>query len=140
MRTLLVTIATVAALLAPAHAIGKGRIESAKKRAAAENKLVAFVVEQDYWDPACPKCVAAVDGNNGTIKRIAPNKNVVVIRLEESDLKKGNVPDCVVKASGMPRVVITDAGCTKAIDTLGTNADKARLKQMEEKIAAALAK
>ncbi len=140
MKTILIAITSVAALVAPAHAIGQGRIESAKKRAAAENKLVAFVVEQGYWDPDCPKCVAAVNANNKAIKRVAPGKNVVLVRLEEAGLKDGNVPECVVKAGGAPRVVITDAGCTKAIDTVDVKADKERLKQMEEKITAALSK
>ena len=37
-----------------------------------------------------------------------------------------------------PRLVITDAACTKVIGSLNEKADKARVKEMEAKIAAAL--
>src|SRR5688572_25003237 len=121
MKSILITIASIAALLAPAHAIGQGRIESAKKRAAAENKVV-FVVEHDYWDANCPKCVDAVNGNNKTIKRVTPNKIVVVVRVEESDLKSGKVTECVAKAGRLSPVTTLYLARTMVRDTVGLNA------------------
>lgn len=141
MKRILTLLAASVALIASAQAIGAGRIESAKKRAADENKLVVFVVEQDYYDPACPKCISDVDTKNGSLRKAVPNaKQAVVIRLAEEDLKEGKVPDCVLKAGGMPRVVVTDAACTKVIDNVGANPDKARIEQMQEKITKALTK
>lgn len=126
-----------AALALPAHAFNAKRLESVQKRAAADNKLIAFVVLQDYYDPNCPKCITSVDANNSQIKRIAPNKGVIVIKLEKDDLKDEGVPSIVLKGP-TPRLVITDAACTKVIDSLGAKSDKARVKEMEAKVAAAL--
>ena len=128
---------TAAGLMLPVSAINPKRIESAQKRAASGNKLIAFVVWQDYWNPNCPKCIKSVDANNGRIKRITPSKGVIVIKLEKDDLKQGDVPDCVLKGA-TPRVVITDATCSKVIDTVDAKADKKRVEEMEQKIAAAL--
>jgi hypothetical protein len=139
MKNPLIVAALLAVLPASAMAINPKRIESAKKRAAEQNKLIAFVVERDYWDPACPKCVASVDNSNGAIDKAVP-RGVVVIRLAEKELEKGVVPDCVITTGGMPRLVVTDATCSKVIDAVDDNVDRARIKQMEAKIAAAKAK
>lgn len=128
----------VAVLVLPASAISPKRIESAQKRAASDGKLIAFVVEQEFWDPGCPKCVSTVSANNKQISRLAPRKNVIVIKLEKDDLEEGVVPDVVLNARGEPRLVITDAACTKAIDVLDAKADDKRVAEMEEKVAAAL--
>ena len=136
MKNPLIVAALLAALPASALAINPKRIESAKKRATQQNKLIAFVVERDYWDPACPKCVASVDNSNGAIDKAVPS-GVVVIRIAESELEKGVIPDCVIAAGGMPRLVVTDAACSKVIDAVDDKVDRARIKQMEEKIAAA---
>jgi hypothetical protein len=134
----LLFLLSAAALVLPASAISSKRVESAQKRAAADGKLLAFVVEQDYYNPNCPKCITSVNANNKQIARITPRKNVIVIKLEKDDLKEGDVPDCVIKAGGLPRIVITDAGGTKAIDVMDVKADKKRVEEMEEKISSEL--
>ena len=138
MKTIMLILMTVAGLALPVSAISPKRIESAKKRAEEDNKLIVFVVKQEYYNPNCPKCITSVDANNGKISRMTPNKGVIIIKLEQSEAKQGDVPDVVLKGS-TPRLVITDAACTKVIDSLGANSDKARVKEMEAKIAAALA-
>jgi hypothetical protein len=135
----LLIAAFLAALAGSALAISPKRIESAKKRAAEQGKLIAFVVERDYWDPNCPKCIAAVDNSNGAIDKAVPS-GVVVIRIAESELEKGVIPDCVMAAGGVPRIVVTDATCAKVIDAVDEKADRARIKQLNEKVAAATAK
>ena len=137
MKTSFLLLLTAAALSIPASAISSKRVESAQKRAASDNKVIAFVVEQDYYLPNCPKCVATVNANNKQIKRITPNKGVIVLKLEKDDLEKGVVPDCVLKGA-LPRIVITNADSTKVIDTVGVTSDKKRVEEMEAKIAAAL--
>jgi hypothetical protein len=139
MKYPLLIAALLATLSGSALAISPKRIESAKKRATQQNKLIAFVVERDYWDPDCPKCIAAVDNSNGAIDKAVP-RGVVVIRLAESELEKGVIPECVIAAGGMPRLVVTDAACSKVIDVVDDKVDRARIKQMEEKIAAAKAR
>lgn len=138
-KTAMLILMTAAGLALPVSAISPKRIESVQRRAAEGNKLIAFVVLQDYYNPSCPKCITSVNANNGQINRITPNKGVIVIKLDKNELKEGDVPDCVLKTGGLPRIVITDAACTKVIDTVNNKADKPRVKEMEEKIAAALA-
>jgi len=53
-----------------------------------------------------------------------PHKGVIVIKLEKPDLKPGDVPDVVLKAGGLPRIVVTDAACEKVIDVVDAKADK----------------
>jgi hypothetical protein len=139
MKYPLLIAALLTTLAGSALAIGPKRIESAKKRAAEQGKLIAFVVERDYWDPNCPKCIAAVDNSNGAIDKAVPS-GVVVIRIAESELKKGVIPDCVMTAGGMPRLVVTDAACSKVVDAVDEKADRARIKQLKEKVAAATTK
>jgi len=136
--SLLMICTLVPALIVPALAISPKRIESAKARAAVDNKLIAFVVSQDFYNPNCPKCIAEVTANNNRINRLTPHKGVIVIKLEKPDLKPEDVPDVVLKAGGLPRIVITDAECTKVVDVIDVKADKKRVQEMEAKITAAL--
>lgn len=136
-KTAIVILMTAAVLALPASAISPKRIESVQRRAAEGNKLIAFVVLRDYYKPNCPKCVSSVNAQNGKLNRMIPNKGVIVIKLDKNEVKEGDVPDVVLK--GMtPRIVITDAACTKVIDSINDKADKARVEEMEAKIAAAL--
>ena len=136
-KTACMLFLAAAALMLPASAISPKRIESVQRRAAEGNKLIAFVVMKHYYKPDCPKCVNAVDAQNGRISRMIPNKGVVVIKIDQHAVKEGDVPAVVLK--GMtPRLVITDATCTKVIDSINDKADKARVNEMESKIAAAL--
>ena len=129
----------VTALLVPAMAISPKRVQSAQARATADHKLIAFVVAQDFYNPNCPKCIAEVCANNNKITRLTPHKGVIVIKLEKPDLKPGDVPEVVLKAAGLPRIVITDAACEKVIDVVDAKADKKRVTEMEGKITDALA-
>ena len=138
MKTLILIGSMVAGLLVPAMGISPKRIESAKERAAADHKLIAFVVLQDFYNPHCPKCVAEVTANNNKINHLTPHKGVIVIKLEKTDLKPDDVPDVVLKAAGLPRIVITNAEGSQVIDVINAKADKKRAQEMEEKIAAAL--
>lgn len=138
MKRPLVIFLFLAALAAPVSAISPKRLEGIQKRAAAGNKLIAFVVEQDYYNPGCPKCITEVNGNNKLINRAAPNKGVIVVKLEKDDLKQGEIPDGVLNAPGLPRIVITNADGSEVIDVIDAKADKARIAEMEQKIAAAL--
>ena len=135
----LMMCAVASVLCVPAWAISPKRIESAKVRAAADHKLIAFVVLQDFYNPNCPKCIAEVTANNNKINHLTPHKGVIVIKLEKADLKPEDVPDVVLKAAGLPRIVITDAACEKVIDVVDAKADKKRVTEMEGKITDALA-
>jgi hypothetical protein len=136
-KTALLILMSVATLALPVSAISPKRIEGVKKRAAEADKLIAFAVMADYYLPNCPKCVKSVDAKNGKLNRMIPHKGVIVIKLDKKEVKEGDVPAIVLKGP-VPRIVITDAACTKVIDSITDTADKERVKEMEAKIAAAL--
>ncbi len=136
MKLLFAALTLTVALATHAAAITPKRLAAIQQRAAASNKLIAFVVEQDYYNPGCPTCIAEVNGNNKAIKRAIP-KGVIVVKLEEKDLKDDAVPACVASAQGLPRLVITNADCSEVVDAVDVKANKARIEQMEEKISAA---
>jgi hypothetical protein len=127
-------------LMAPASAIGKARVESTKERAAASQKLIAFVIMQDCKNPSCPIAVNRVGDRNGSIKRAIPNKGVIVLKLDPEDLQDADIPECVRKTKSVPCIIITNAACTEVIDSLGAGTDKARIAEMESKIDAAIKK
>ena len=137
MNTIPAALALTVALAAPVAAITPKRLAAIQQRAAAGNKLIAFVVEQDYYNPGCPTCIAEVDGNNKLIRRAVPDKGVIVVKLEEKDLKKDAVPACVAGAQGLPRLVITNADCSEVVDAVDVKADKARIARLEEKVSTA---
>ena len=124
-------------LMSPAAAISKGRVENAKERAAASQKLIAFVIMQECTNTSCPIAVNRVGERNGSIKRAVPNNGVIVVKLDAEDLKKDSTPECVRKTKSVPCVIITNAACTEVIDSVGAGVDKARIAEMELKIAAA---
>lgn len=124
-------------LMAPAAATSKSRLDSVKERAAASNKLIAFVVMQEY-NGSCPSAVERVGGRNSNIKRAIPSKGVIVIKLDVDDLKDDDTPECVRKNKSAPSITITNAACTEVIDSVGAGVDKARIAAMEAKIEAAI--
>lgn len=124
-------------LMIPGFAISKVQLDRVKARAAADNKLIAFVVMQECTNPGCPIAVNRVSDRNGSVKQAVPNKGVIVVKLDVEDLEKDSVPECVRKNKSAPAITITDATCAKVIDSIGPGADKARITEMESKIAAA---
>ena len=138
MKATIFGLALFLGLMAPAYSISKARLDSAMERAAASKKLIAFVIMQECANPSCPIAVNRVDDRNGSIKQAIPQKGVIVIKLDASDLEKSSAPECVRKNKSVPCVIITDAKCTGVIDSLGAGADKARIAEMESKIAAAV--
>ena len=109
-------------------AINEKKVESAKQSAAKYGKLITFVFYQAYWDPNCPKCVATVNANNASAKKVIPRQESVVIEVvgKEKDAKAALPP--VVSIDGpTPRVVVTDADCGKIVAEVKAGASKAEV-------------
>jgi len=116
-------------------AINEKKVENAKQSAAKSGKLIAFVFYQAYWDPNCPKCVATVNANNASAKKIIPRQDSVVIEVigKEKDVKAVLPP--VVSIDGpTPRVVVTDADCGKIVAEMKPGMGKADLDAFEKMV------
>ena len=116
-------------------AINEKKVENAKQSAAKSGKLVAFVFYQGYWDPNCPKCVATVNANNASAKKVIPRQDAVVIEVvgKEKDVEKA-LPAVVSKDGATPRVVVTDADCGNIVAEIKAGASKADVEAFESKV------
>ena len=136
---LFVVMVTVLGLGSAFSAINEKKVENAKQSAAKSGKLIAFVFYQGYWDPNCPKCVATVNANNASAKKVIPHQDAVVIEVigKVKDVKAALPP--VVSMDGQaPRVVVTDAACGQIVAEMKPGMDKADLEAFEKKIKAAV--
>jgi hypothetical protein len=143
MKTIALPLILIAALLAPASAgISESRIESTKKSAAKSGKLIAFLFEQDYYLPNCPKCVQDVNANNTAMKKAVPRKYASLITIDAGETRGLDKLPSVVQSSGKatPRIVITDASCEKVIATLEGKPDRAKTDAFEKQVAEAAGK
>ena len=136
LAALLVTLSSVAA------GISESRIESVKQSAEKKGRLIAFFFEQDYYLPNCPKCVQDVNANNNAMKGALPRKYVSVITVDAGETRGlDKLPSCVEASSkAKPRIVVTDAACTKVIATLQGRPDREKAAAFEKEVAAALGK
>jgi len=107
-------------------AINEKKVENAKQSAAKSGKLIAFVFYQGYWDPNCPKCVATVNANNASAKKVIPRQDALVIEVVGSPKEVDKaLPTVVSKDGPTPRVVVTDADCGKIVAEVKAGATKA---------------
>lgn len=116
------------------------KLEAAKKSAEDTGKNIAFVFYQDYWDPRCPKCVQSVSANNNAIEKAIPKSSVKTIEIEKGDKDMDKLPSVVSAQGKLPRIIVTDAACTKVIAELQGAPDRDAAKAFEEKVKAATGK
>ena len=137
---LFVAMAAVLGMGSALATISEKKVENAKQTAAKSGKLVAFVFYQGYWDPNCPKCVATVNANNATAKKVTPRQQAVVIEVigKEKDVKAA-LPPVVSKDGPTPRVVVTDAACGKVVAEIKPGMGQADLDAFEKKLKDAVA-
>ncbi len=138
MKIVFTGFALLLGLVSPAVAVGDARLEKVKARAASDKKLIAFVVMQECKNGNCPIAVNRVGERNTSVKKAVPNKGVIVVKLDLEDLDKESTPACVRKNKNTPSITVTNADCTEVIDSVGAGVDKARAKEMETKIEAAI--
>ena len=135
MKTFIAT-ATLLLLCASSALAGfsERKLEAAMKKAASSGKKIAFVFYQDYYLPNCPKCIRTVDANNTAIKRAIPRSAVVTIEIEKGDRDLDKLPAVVPASGGLPRIVVTDAGCQKVVAQLNGAPDREKAKAFEEEV------
>ena len=136
MKALLcVAMVAVLGMGSACSAINEKKVENAKQAAAKSGKLIAFVFYQAYWDPNCPKCVATVNANNASAKKVIPRQDTVVIEVvgKEKDVR-AVLPPVVSMEGPTPRVVVTDAGCATLVAEMKPGMGKADLEAFEKKV------
>lgn len=116
------------------------RLENAKRSAKKSGKLVAFIFYQDFYAPRCPKCISSVSAANNGAKKALPRADVVVVEIYKGDQDLDRLPACVPQGGPTPRVVITDADCTKVIEKYNGSPNRERTKEVEAKTEEALGK
>jgi hypothetical protein len=132
---LLVAMAVVLGMGSAFCAINEKKVENAKRTAAKSGKLIAFVFYQGYYAPNCPKCIAEVNANNATAKKVVPRQDAVVIEVvgKEAEVAE-SLPSVVSKDGPTPRVVVTDADCGQIVAEINPGMSKADLAAFEKKV------
>jgi len=136
MKTVLfVAMVAVLGMGSAVSAINEKKVENAKQSAAKSGKLIAFVFYQAYWDPNCPKCVATVNANNASAKKVIPRQDALVVEVvgKEKDAKAA-LPPVVSMDGPTPRVVVTDAACGTIVAEMKPGMGKADLDAFEKKV------
>lgn len=134
----IISTLAIFATLTPAQArFSESRLTSAKANAAKSGKFIAFVFYQEYYNPNCPKCVVDVNARNSATKRALPSSDVVTIEVDKKDKEISKLPSVVGSSGGTPRIVVTDAECTKVIATYEGTTDRAKGKEFEKTVRAA---
>lgn len=143
MKSLSLLLVVVLATWVPVSAsFSEKRLEAEKKSAAEKGKLLAFFIEQEYYDRTEPKNIVDVDSNNNAMKKAVPRKYANVIMIDAGESRGvDKIPKCVQDAmKKAPQLILTDAACEKVIATLEGRPDRKKAAEFEKKAAAAVPK
>jgi hypothetical protein len=143
MKTACLLLIALTASLAPASAaFSEKRLETEKKSAVTKGRLIAFLFEQAYYNPNCPKCIQDVNANNSAMKKALPRKYVNVVTIDAGETRGlDKLPQCVQDSGkATPRIVVTDASCEKVVATISGRPDRKQADEFEKQVAAELGK
>jgi hypothetical protein len=116
------------------------KLENAKRSAEKTEKVIAFVFYEDFSTYLEPQQINEASARNSAAKKAIPRADAVLVEINKGDKDVDKLPDCVQSNGKFPLVVITDAACKNVIVSYDGAPDRAKTKEIEEKVTAALAK
>ena len=137
LRVIFFSVACTAVALA---GFSERKLESAKRSAEKTGKVIAFVFYEDFSTYLEPQQINAASARNSAAKKAIPRADAVLVEINKGDKDVDKLPECVEPDGKFPRVVITDAACKNVIISYDGAPDRAKAKEVEEKVTAALEK